>query len=188
MSRDCPKCGAPAIETPECPQCAVEVARYRDYLAEMGAGEGALAREGAARGSAGRPAGFWIRAVAVLLDWGFILLVEAVARLGLALVWGRRPSGSRVLPAAFGAFQWLFPPLYSILFHWRFGQTMGKMLLRIRVVAVGDGPLTLAIATGRALAWGLSLILAGAGHLLAGLRRDKRALHDLLAGTRVERL
>jgi uncharacterized RDD family membrane protein YckC len=31
-------------------------------------------------------------------------------------------------------------------------------------------------------------VLLGIGYLMAGLRTDKRALHDLLAGTRVERL
>jgi uncharacterized RDD family membrane protein YckC len=30
--------------------------------------------------------------------------------------------------------------------------------------------------------------MLGLGHVLAGLRKDKRALHDLLAGSRVERL
>jgi uncharacterized RDD family membrane protein YckC len=34
----------------------------------------------------------------------------------------------------------------------------------------------------------LSSVILGVGYLMAGLRRDKRALHDLIAGTRVERL
>jgi uncharacterized RDD family membrane protein YckC len=34
----------------------------------------------------------------------------------------------------------------------------------------------------------LSAVLFGIGYLMAGLRSDKRALHDLIAGTRVERL
>ncbi len=187
MSEACPKCGAPWVETPECPRCGVVVARYRDYLATMGAlaqdrGEAPLSPE-----RAPRPAGFWIRAGAVLLDWAFVLLVEAVARGALAALWGPRSGGSRALHAASAAFQWLFPAVYSVLFHWRFGQTMGKMLLRVRVVTADGGPLDLATAAGRAVGWALSLLLLGAGHALAALRGDKRALHDLLAGTRVER-
>jgi uncharacterized RDD family membrane protein YckC len=34
----------------------------------------------------------------------------------------------------------------------------------------------------------LSSAIFGIGYLMVGLRSDKRALHDLIAGTRVERL
>ena len=34
----------------------------------------------------------------------------------------------------------------------------------------------------------LSAAIFGIGYLMVGLRRDKRALHDLIADTRVERL
>ena len=50
------------------------------------------------------------------------------------------------------------------------------------------GPLTLGCAALRQLASLLSSAILGVGYLMAGLRRDKRALHDLIAGSRVERL
>jgi uncharacterized RDD family membrane protein YckC len=40
----------------------------------------------------------------------------------------------------------------------------------------------------RFFAYGASLFPFGLGFVMAGLRSDRRALHDLLAGTRVERL
>ena len=89
--------------------------------------------------------------------------------------------------------------VYSVLFHWRWGQTLGKMVVDIRVVTcrptptspgwlTDRGPLTLGCAALRQLASLLSSAILGVGYLMAGFRRDKRALHDLIAGTRVERL
>ena len=89
--------------------------------------------------------------------------------------------------------------VYPTFFHWRWGQTLGKMAVDIRVVTcrptptspgwlTDSGPLTLGCAALRQLASLLSSAIFGVGYLMAGLRRDKRALHDLIAGTRVERL
>lgn len=188
MREACPKCGLSEVEGPECPRCGVVVPLYRDYRAAMRV---PLEEPRAVGGSAGttlRPAGFWIRAGAVLLDWGFLVVVQLAASALLALLWGGAPAGSRTLQATRAGFRWLFPLVYAVVFHWLFGQTMGKMILRIRVVAADGQELTPGRAAGRALAWGLSLLAVGAGHVLAGLRQDRRALHDLLAGTRVERL
>jgi len=197
MREACPKCGCLEVDGAECPGCGVIVSRYRDYLAVMSAeSETGGSRLGLSTGPAAaggpaataRPAGFWLRAAAVLIDWGFVLAVKVALGLLVALLWGRGLQGSRVFQAAGAAFPWLFPPIYCVLFHWFFGQTMGKMMLGIRVVMLAGGPLTLGVAVRRALGWALSLLLLGMGHVLAGLRADRRALHDLLAGTRVERL
>lgn len=188
MREACPKCGLSGVEGTECPRCGVVVPLYRDYLAAMRVPlEEPVAGDGPP-GTEMRPAGFWIRAGAVLLDWGFLLVVQLMASGLLGLLWGGMPAGSRTLQATREGFRWLFPLVYAVLFHWLFGQTMGKMILRIRVVAADGHELTLGRAAGRALAWGLSLLAVGAGHVLAGLRQDRRAVHDLLAGTRVERL
>jgi len=50
------------------------------------------------------------------------------------------------------------------------------------------GPLSLACAIIRQVGCSASFWIFGIGYLMAGLRCDKRALHDLIAGTRVERL
>ena len=81
----------------------------------------------------------------------------------------------------------VFAGFYVTLLHAATGQTIGKMLVGARVV-MGDGRgLTLGTAFLRFLAYGFSCLPLGFGYVMAGLRRDKRALHDLLAGTRVER-
>ncbi len=68
------------------------------------------------------------------------------------------------------------------------GQTLGKMALQIRVVSMDGGPLSFGQAVGRYFATFLSALILGIGFVMAGVRSDKRGLHDLLAGTRVEYL
>lgn len=82
--------------------------------------------------------------------------------------------------------------LWYVVGGWaRTGRTPGKALMRLSVVAAGvrgGGPgVGLRTAFVRLLAWILSGSLLGIGFLLVAFRRDRRALHDLLAGTRVVR-
>jgi uncharacterized RDD family membrane protein YckC len=63
--------------------------------------------------------------------------------------------------------------------------TPGKRLMGLRVAARGGGAPTRAQAAWRVLAAGLSWLTFNLGHALAAWTRDKRALHDLLAGTEV---
>ena len=63
------------------------------------------------------------------------------------------------------------------------------MLVGVRVVVgAEDGPPPLGAALLRFIAYFASAAPFTLGFVMAGLRRDKRALHDLIAGTRVERL
>ncbi len=67
------------------------------------------------------------------------------------------------------------------------GQTIGKMLLKLRVI--GDDGRAVDAAGGvlRAAGWMLMPITLGLSYLPALLTSDHRALHDRLAGTRVVR-
>ena len=82
--------------------------------------------------------------------------------------------------------------LWYVIGGWaRTGRTPGKALLRLSVVATGPpvpAPgIGLKSAIARFLAWNLSGALLGVGYLLVLFRKDRRALHDLVAGTRVVR-
>ena len=63
--------------------------------------------------------------------------------------------------------------------------TPGKRLLRLRVQGAEGGAIGPLRALGRHLAGALSWALLNLGHAMAGWREDRRALHDLLAGTQV---
>jgi uncharacterized RDD family membrane protein YckC len=68
------------------------------------------------------------------------------------------------------------------------GQTLGKMLARIKVVpARPDVTLDLGRSVVRTLVWMLLAAPAGLGFLTALGSADRRGLHDRCAGTRVVR-
>lgn len=133
------------------------------------------------------PAGFWIRAVAALVD----LLLFGVVQFSLGLVggrvWGRDVAALPVFQTMVVLFTLLFFCLYTTALHTVGGQTIGKLLVGVRVIGVEGEPLTAGAALLRWFGYFASLAPLGAGFVMAGLRRDKRALHDLIAGSRVER-
>lgn len=74
---------------------------------------------------------------------------------------------------------------YLIAFTAASGQTIGKMLTGIRVIGDDGDRVDIAGAVLRAAGVLLSIVLIGLPYLPALVSRDKRALHDRLAGTRV---
>ena len=68
------------------------------------------------------------------------------------------------------------------------GATIGKWIFGLRIVDHrGRSPIGLSRAFLRLAAYSVSSVTLGMGHLLITLRPDRRALHDLLAGTWVVR-
>lgn len=194
MAGACPKCGWQPVDGAECPRCGVEIARYRAELraagaitsAPAGAPSVALPPAAPPGASIAAPAGFWIRAVAVLIDAVVLIAVQAVlAMTAMVAFLGASPMLVGVAARVFGG---MLGIVYPVIFHWLWGQTLGKMAVQIRVVTLEGGPLSLGCAALRQLGSWLSAAIFGIGYLMAGLRQDKRALHDLIAGTRVERL
>jgi len=133
----------------------------------------------------GRPAGFWRRALALALDFAIFFMVRASYR---ALVRAASGAGDDWTHGPLlSLFTLLFAGAYTIVLHTLFGQTIGKLVVGIRVLA-DDGPPPLGVSLLRFCAYFASVASFGVGYLMAALRRDKRALHDLIAGTRVERV
>lgn len=130
-----------------------------------------------------RPAGVLRRAAALLVDMAIVLALLQIGPL-LASVFARR---ALVAQAFVQAFALVVPNAYFILMHGTGGQTLGKMLLGVRVVGALGAPIGYRHALGRQLAWCLSALLFGVGFAVAAARRDRRALHDVVAGTRVVR-
>jgi uncharacterized RDD family membrane protein YckC len=132
------------------------------------------------------PAPPWRRLAAFVYDlMALIGLWFAVGVAAVAIKGGAVDIGDwRELLLLYGTL-WLVMGLYYVL-SWRHGgQTLGMRPWRLRVER-GDGS---GIDLGRgwlryACGW-LSLVPLGAGLLLCWIDRDRRALHDRLAGTRV---
>jgi uncharacterized RDD family membrane protein YckC len=134
-----------------------------------------------------RPAGFWIRVVAALIDFIVFAIVKASLGVLAARVW-RVDVGALGLRGVLIACTALFVVLYVVALHALLGQTIGKLVVRVRVVSADGEPPALGASVLRFIGYFVSLLPFGFGFVMAGLRTDRRALHDLLAGTRVERL
>ena len=134
-----------------------------------------------------RPAGFWIRGAALVIDMAVLTLVDRSLGLVARRVWGAGVEESAMLHSMTFTFTLLFAALYVTLLHAGTGQTIGKMLVRAHVVLVDGEPVPVGASLLRFFGYFVSCATLGFGYLMAGLRRDKRALHDLIAGTRVER-
>jgi uncharacterized RDD family membrane protein YckC len=174
-------------------------ARY----AELG---GELARLHAAASSSATPCGFWARLGAYLIDAAVIfgMFYLLWSRLAMSQQWpmpmwltlGNDPvANDAAIKQFMKAFQaWgnhaapIYYPiffLYDVLMNGRFGATIGKMAIGARIVLWDGTPIGYRRAAWRWAAARVSDFFFGAGYLLIAFRSDKRALHDLLAGTRV---
>ncbi|MEK7363524.1 MAG: RDD family protein [candidate division NC10 bacterium] len=141
----------------------------------------------------GRPAGFWIRGAALVVD--SLVLQAALLPFQLFIVLptllvggiGRGANPARALAVNTGYYvvAMLVSFGYVVWMHGKWGQTLGKIATGVKVVRVGGERIGYGRAFGRFLGVFLSVITLGIGYLIAGFRSDKRALHDLVAGTRV---
>jgi uncharacterized RDD family membrane protein YckC len=78
--------------------------------------------------------------------------------------------------------------IYFVVSWGKAGASPGKWVLGLRIVDYKQRyPIGFGRATLRLLAYCVSSLTLGIGHLLVILRHDRRALHDILAGTRVVR-
>jgi uncharacterized RDD family membrane protein YckC len=138
----------------------------------------------AARIERGRPAGFWIRVAAVLVDAipNFVLIV-----IGTVLGFVVHPMLTFLV--------------YPLIFGWAF--YVGLYLPATRATTIGKKMLGLLIVhpnvkPGQGLGWGIAILRAlgqlassipfGVGYLMVAFTSQKQGLHDLIAGTRVVRV
>ena len=125
--------------------------------------------------------------MALVIDLALFRLVQVSLGLVATRVGGAEADDSSILEAAIVVFTLAFAGLYTTVLHASTGQTIGKLLVGARVVLVDGERVPLGAALLRFFGYFVSCATFGFGYLMAGLRHDKRALHDLIAGTRVER-
>jgi uncharacterized RDD family membrane protein YckC/DNA-directed RNA polymerase subunit RPC12/RpoP len=139
------------------------------------------------------------RFVAVLCDGlligfiGLILLFPMYSEIfRTAFESGRHPGEAPKVPVfstGFTIYQYVvsygLPAAYEIFFIGAYGATLGKMMMKIKVVSPEGGPISYGRATGRHFAKLLSGIILYIGYLMAFWDDEKRALHDRICNTRV---
>ncbi|MEM7264118.1 MAG: RDD family protein, partial [Planctomycetota bacterium] len=120
-----------------------------------------------------RPAGFWIRALAMTIDFWVIVMIQSV------------------IGAPFLFLAGLFLPQFLFLTFLYFtigacqGQTLGKWCLGIRVIGREGRPPSIFEGVTRTMLYGLSAIPLGLGFVVAGWNSRRLALHDVASATRV---
>jgi uncharacterized RDD family membrane protein YckC len=135
-----------------------------------------------------QPAGFLPRAVATVIDLLLLLTVDVIV-IYFTLKICRLPIADwALLPKApLLTFLLMQNGGYIVAFTTT-GQTLGKMIAGVRVLADDDDRAPdVGRSTMRAALWMILALPAGLGLLSAALSSDRRGLHDRFAGTRVVR-
>lgn len=134
------------------------------------------------------PAAIGSRAMATAIDMGLLLVVDLLVVYFTMKICRVTLSEIAMLPRApLFAFLLLQNGGYVIAFT-ATGQTLGKMIAGVRVLADDEGRAPdLGRSALRAVVWLVLALPAGAGLLATLLMRDGRGLHDRCAGTRVVR-
>lgn len=141
-----------------------------------------------------RYAGFWWRALALLVD---VLAVAALSFVAGVLIGGAiflfspapleqtNPYPPRWLVNMVNlAIPWLY---FALMESSRLQGTLGKRLTGLTVTDVDGGRLSFTRATVRHFAKFLSVLIFFIGFVMAGFTRRKQALHDMIAGALVVR-
>ncbi|HEO70153.1 MAG TPA: RDD family protein, partial [Candidatus Hydrogenedentes bacterium] len=143
-------------------------------------------KEGGALPMTMRYSGFWIRFGAVMID-GIVLQVANVILMGILGATLGAASEERALlsTGVIMTLSSLIGMLYETLLVGKYGATVGKMAVGVKVVRPDGSPLTYLRAFGRH--WGkmVSGLTMGIGYLMAAFDGEKRALHDRICDTRV---
>ncbi len=179
MSRSCPHCGAPDYGTPFCVSC------QRPFVRDAVAPPAAAVPDAVAP-AALVPAGFFRRFFAFALDW--IILSVLADLLSFAYRLGTGSSEGMMSLNASLILSFVIFLLYFTLLTGEGGQTLGKMVLGIRVVAEEGTPVRMSRALVRTLSYILSSFLFCLGFLWALWDKRKQAWHDKVAGTIVIRV
>ena len=135
-----------------------------------------------------RYAGFWIRFVAVLLD-SIIFGIPLYIILHLLFPQTTIELGGQTLPMEAGASQFIkiiAGVAYTAYFQsGKWQATIGKRIVGIYVIRSTGERISFMRAVGRYFAQILSMIILCIGYIMAGFTKEKTALHDLIADTRV---
>jgi uncharacterized RDD family membrane protein YckC len=133
-------------------------------------------------------AGFQLRAVAFIIDcvvmMSFLLVFFTIAFLPVAVAGGSHISDaeSQWIWIVMLAYIPFVPASFFVLWALR-GQSLGMIAVRIEVTDRDGEPLRSSRAAVRAVLWPLSMLPLAIGGLPVLFDDERRALHDMVAGT-----
>ena len=131
-----------------------------------------------------RPAGFWVRVVASLVD-NIIMFIITIPFVPIFYSSYEAYFLSETWDM-FDTFTALFWPVVVVLLwvYWG-GKTPGKAALGMHIVRVDGNPIRWKESIIRYFGYIVNVLTLGIGFFIVAFRPDKRGLHDLMAGTKV---
>ena len=147
-------------------------------------------KEGAVMPDELRVAGFWIRFGAFFIDNILLQVISSSINLSLGVpLFGTEPNEAPdfAMIAVGTLLGFAIAVTYETWMVGKFGATLGKMALGLRVVQSDGSPLTYMRAFGRYWAKILSGIACYIGYIMVAFDDQKRGLHDRICETRVIR-
>ena len=190
----CAECGRPST--------ADELARFGDLLIchDCKNNYAQKLREGVLPVATVPYGGFWIRALAWLIDTIILMvaggIVDAVLLRSVFTIPpvppGADPTAILASMAGIYGVVYLVNLVIGCSYEAFFvssslSATPGKLALGMKVLRPGGGRLTLGRAVGRYFAKVLSAMILCIGYIIAGIDSQKRGLHDMICDTRVVR-
>jgi uncharacterized RDD family membrane protein YckC len=138
-------------------------------------------------------AGFWIRAVALIIDGVILTVISLVLNFALLSVLDIDISTTGAISdadagayTALQGFIGLIGLLYFVLLNCSRKQgTWGKQIVGIHLIHANGGKVGFGRSLGRYFAQIVSALIFGIGYLMAGWTDQKKALHDMICDTRV---
>ncbi len=132
-------------------------------------------------------AGFWIRVGSTMLDgiilWPINMLVLLL--FGLSATGGTSPETFMGVQLLGQFIQISVSFLYTTLLIWKYGGTLGMLALGLCVVNPDGSMISYPKSLGRYFAYILNGFTFGIGFIMVAFDKEKRALHDVICGTRV---
>ena len=199
----CNKCGtANAPGAQFCSNCGAPfaTAAYPAAPAQASVGTYASAGYGPAVARSTQYGGFWIRFVAFVIDAivvQIVVLPISLVFMALAGVTGAVSGADRNV--LFGSV-WIVGAMVRLVFgvvlNWLYEAymesssrqaTLGKMIFNLKVTDLYGNRIDFARATGRHFAKYISGFILMIGYIMAGFTERKQALHDMIAGTLVQK-
>lgn len=137
-----------------------------------------------------QPAGFFIRLAAYLVDYLIAGGIIAMIKVPLWFVKLLVPDSIVFKNILFGydifdIANFCLLSAYFIIMTYTCGRTVGKMLLKIKVVPVNSKELTFGQVFFREVIGKYLSSLLYIGYILVGIDNEKRGIHDMVADTRV---
>ena len=136
--------------------------------------------------------GFWVRVLAYIIDSIILQFATSIlSGIGMALAIALGGASETAAVGALGSFyglafvaNWLY---FALMESSRWQGTVGKQALKLIVTDADGGRIGFGRATGRYFAKFLSTMIFLIGFFMVGWTERKQGLHDLIAGTLVQR-